>query len=214
MADVSAARQLDGAGEGDHPPVAVVGVLEEVLHMRGGEVQVFDLAHRAHEPVLPVGLDRLFQDRERGRGHEPALVVHHHDADEQVAVGLIEQVHLRVDRLVREVDVLDDAVIHRVRDAHHIAQVGVEVHVDLLDDAPVVLLDHLLGRGGEAQVEGQPQEDHPHHRHDRKGDRDHVLDAALLVGLGDAPEPLPNGVNHVRPPGCCGIWSATCRTAF
>ena len=35
---------------------------------------------------------------------------------------------------------------------------------------------------------------------------------ALLVGLGDAPEPLPNGVNHVRPPGCCGIWSATCRS--
>ena len=55
-------------------------------------------------------------------------------------------------RIGCQIGVFDNPIVHRVRNAHHIAQVDVDIHIDLVDDPFIVLLDHVLRGSGKAQV--------------------------------------------------------------
>ena len=208
------ACQLDSTRKRNDPPVIVSRIDEQVLHMRRGEMQIFNPVHSPDKPFLFRRVDRRLEHGDRRRADKRTIRLDHNDTDKQVAVRLIEQVHLLVDRFISEVGAFDHTVIHRVRYTHHIAQIDIQVDIDLVDHTLVFLADHRLGGSGEPQIQCKAEKEHPGHRSDREGKRDQELDAAPAVIICCARQPAAGRLTHGRRPGCRGILSATCRTAF
>ena len=190
--DAAAPGELHVPAQGYHPPVALVHVRPEVLHMGRGKMQVFDLVHGLDEPVLPLGGDAVFQRAQRRGGDQLPVLGEHGHGDDGIPVAGVEELQRRGQAVLVQVDVLDDVIVGGVRNAHHAPEVRVQVPVHLGEELLAVF--RLLGVGGvgKAQKQGQSHEHHAHHSHGGERQRQDHLDAAAAVeSLPPAPDCLP-----------------------
>ena len=142
--------QLDVAAQGDHPAVGVVGVVKDILDVRGGKVEVFHALAGRLEPVAVRRLRVPLQRRQGHGGHQGAISVKDRQGHQVVPVLLVEQGQVPGEVLLRQVCVLDAPVIHRIGNAHHPPEVAVQVQVRLGQHPAAVFRHQLLVDGGKA----------------------------------------------------------------
>ena len=202
MHDGAAARKFNGTAEGHHPVVAVVGIYKQILHMRGGKMQIFDPFVCVHKPALALWVHRRLQLGERLRCNHFAVVRKDRHAHQKIPVRLIEQPHIfgEAFHICIDIDIFDHAVIHRIRNAHHIVQVIIQVQIDLVQHAAVVIRNHLLVGVDKACRQDHRHQDHSGHCHQGKGDRNGKLEAAFFKGMFDFLREISQASQHHNPP--------------
>ena len=171
------------AAEGHHPAIGILRVVKDVLHVGGGEVEVFHAPAGGLEPVALRRLGLLLQGGQRHGGHQSPLPVEDSQGHQVVPVLLIEQAQVPGEVPLGQVGVFDDPVINRVRNAHHPPQVAVQVQVGLGQHPLAVLRHQLLAGGGEAPQQADAHQQHGRRRHGGEGQGEHHLDAHLAVAL-------------------------------
>ena len=179
--NISCPGQLHLAAQGDHPPVAVVRVLKEVLHMGCGKVEIFNPLLRRGKPGFPLRRHAVFQFPKRRGRDEVAVSGEDRDGHHALPAAFPQQLQGVVQRRLRQIRILDDLVIHGIGNPHHIPQIAVHIQIDLGED-PAAAFRHLrIGGVGKAQKQRQPQKNHAGHRHGGKGRREHHLNAGAVV---------------------------------
>ena len=192
--------KLHLTAQGDHPPVAGVLLLEQVLDVWGGEVEILHLFDGNLEPAaVPKLRIRLQLGQGRG-GDQPALLVKHGDGHDGLPVLLVQKTHAGLQGALLQIGVLDDPVIQGVGHPHHPPQIAVQVHVHLGQDPLAVVLHQLVCGGGEAQEQAHAHKYHAHNSHRGEGEGDHHLDPHGPIAAHRTPCHLTQQFSHTRPP--------------
>ena len=113
--------------EGHHPAVAVVRVHKQVLHMGRGKMEVFDPLLGGGKPALPLRRHAVFQRSQRHGGNQVSAVGKHGDGHQGLPAGVIQQLQIPGQILLRQIRIFNDLVIRGVRYPHHLPQAGVQV---------------------------------------------------------------------------------------
>ena len=181
---ISVSRQLHRLTKGDHPVIAKIDFIKKILHMRRGKVNIFHLPHCLFKPFLMNHIDVLLLSGHRSRRHQLTAVCIACNADQIPLVRLVQKIHLLIQGVPGKIFVLDDTVIHGVRDTAHTPQVRLQINCRLVKNLLPTLAHGMLDRIYKAIVQRNTKRSHTNRRNDGKRDRDrHLYRLRLSVGL-------------------------------
>ena len=86
------------------------------------------------EPLLLLQIHARFSRRDRGRRNDRPVFRGAHYTRKVILVRFIKKVHLLADTVICQIPVLDDTVVHRIGDAHHVPDVRMKIPAELVND--------------------------------------------------------------------------------